>query len=223
MQSFSAMDQLLLFPKERSLFLHESSSGLYNSTIYYWAKTIAESWSHVLFAFVAAAVTYEMYGLRDEEVARLNFYLIIVLVTVCGAALLTAVGSLCKNMEQSNGLATIILLLYMIFDGSWVNKQNIPIWYRWAESISFMGLGVEAAVANEFRGMEFQECQGCEVTSGEQALEHLGMDEVTIAGNLLELFLWTVFYRVVAFLGLHFMYTGASLKERAGLLLGRHW
>ena len=49
--------QLMLFPKDRVIYLHESLSGLYSTGVYYVAKTLAESWSHALFGWFCAAIT----------------------------------------------------------------------------------------------------------------------------------------------------------------------
>ena len=55
---------------------------------------------------------------------------------------LTCVGAMCKDMDQSNA-ASSILLLFMIVDGQWVNLENIPPYLKWLQELSFMGWGVQ--------------------------------------------------------------------------------
>ena len=145
MQSFAAFDQLLLFPKERGLFLHESNGGMYSTSVYYWARTIVESVTIILFAVVCACVSYEMFGLDDSADGRITFYFIITAVTMAGAAFLTMIGSICKTFEQTNALAVMCLIVLMMFDGNWINRRNIPVYYRWLTEVSFLGYAVEAA------------------------------------------------------------------------------
>merc|ERR1719300_1003662 len=81
------------------------------------------------------------------------------LVTLTGAALLSLFGSMAANMEQSNNLATTFLILFMIFDGTWVDLDRVPVFLRWIRHISFMGIGVRALVVNEMEGLKFDECK----------------------------------------------------------------
>ena len=60
---------------------------------------------------------------------------------------------------MSNALGVLVLLLYMLFDGNWINLKNVPVYYRWLAKISFMGDAVEAAIATEFRQLDFS-CTG---------------------------------------------------------------
>lgn len=220
MQSFAAFDQLLLFPKERGLFLHESNGGMYPTSVYYWARTIVESITIILFAVVCACVSYEMFGLDDSFDGRVTFYFIITGVTMAGAAFLTMVGSLCKTFEQTNALAVMCLIVLMMFDGNWINRRNIPVYYRWLSEVSFLGYAVEAAVGSDFKRHDFTcttravEEEGCVPLTGTQILRSLDFDPDMVWPNFWLLFGVTAAYRLVSFFGLHFFWTGQSFKER---------
>ena len=41
------------------------------------------------------------------------------------------------------------LIVLMMFDGNWINRRNIPVYYRWLTEVSFR-YAVEAAVASDF-------------------------------------------------------------------------
>ena len=129
-------------PKERALYLHESKGGLYGTALFYMTRTMGEVPGQTIFGWLCAAITYEMYGFRDDTGARLTYYAIIVLSTLAGASVLTCVGAMCKDMDQSNA-ASSILLLFMIVDGQWVNLENIPPYLKWLQELSFMGWGVQ--------------------------------------------------------------------------------
>ena len=220
MQSFAAFDQLLLFPKERGLFLHESNGGMYSTSVYYWARTIVESVTIIIFALVCACVAYEMFGLDDSADGRITFYFIITGVTMAGAAFLTMIGSLCKTFEQTNALAVMCLIVLMMFDGNWINRRNIPVYYRWLTEVSFLGYAVEAAVASDFKRHDFTctaravEEEGCVPLTGTQILRSLDFDPDMVWPNFWLLFGVTAAYRLVSFFGLHFFWTGQSFKER---------
>ena len=220
LQSFMCFDQLLLFPKERGLFLHESSGGMYKTSVFYWARTLSEAWSIVLFALICAVICYEMYGLHDSWDGRVAFYLVVTAVTMAGASFLTALGSVCKTFEQSNALAGTLLIVLMLFDGNWINRRNIPVYYRWLADVSFLGYAVEAAVSSDFKRVDFTctdraiEEEGCTPLSGKQILRSLEFSENAMWPRFWQLVAVTLVYRFVAFLGLHFFWTGQTFKER---------
>jgi len=220
LQAFMCFDQLLLFPKERSLYLHETNGGMYGTSAFYWARTLAESWSIVLFALVCAVVCYEMYGLYDSASARVTFYLLVVAVTMAGASFLTCIGAMCKSFDQSNALAGTVLIVLMLFDGNWINRHNIPVYYRWLADCSFLGYAVEAAVASDFSRLDFhcsaraQAEEGCVPISGKQALAALEFDDSKVWPNFWLLVGLVCIYRAVAYVALHFMWTGFTFRER---------
>lgn len=220
LQSFMAFDQLLLFPKERGLFLHESHGGMYNTSVYYWARSLVELCTIALFAVVCSAIAYEMFGLDGGSEGRTEFYLVVVAVTIAGASFLTAIGTLCKTFEQTNAMAGTMLIVLMLFDGNWINRRNIPVYYRWLTDVSFMGYAVEAAVASDFKRHEFVctdravEEEGCVPLTGRQILRSLEFDPDSTWPMFWLLVLVTACYRLVAFLGLHFCWTGQTFAER---------
>merc|ERR1719510_690418 len=68
--------------------------------------------------------------------------------------MLAALGALAKDMEQANLLATLILIVMMILDGTWVSLERLgPL--QWIKYLSFMGLAVQAATKSEFTGLTF--------------------------------------------------------------------
>ena len=107
------------------------------------------------FAILAGAISYGMFGLQDGAEKWFWWLAIMVAVTWAGAAFLMMVGTLCKNFEMSNGLGMIFLIIFMLFDGFYVNPENIPSYYRWLEGSGFLSPAVHGLAANEFRGLNF--------------------------------------------------------------------
>ena len=76
--------------------------------------------------------------------------------------MLLVCGAFASNMEQSNLLATLFLLSFMLFDGNWVSIDKIPVYWRWVRYFSLFAYGAQGAIANEYRGLEF-ECTNKEI------------------------------------------------------------
>merc|ERR1719334_1205684 len=104
----------------------------------------------------------------------------------------------------------------MIFDGTWVDIERVPIVLRWIGDISFMGIGVQALVENEFQGMHFDSCHNdamC-LKTGKEALKYYKFDKNSLEENLLYLGISLVVIRFFGFLAVKFLHTGQSFTQR---------
>jgi ABC-type multidrug transport system permease subunit len=218
-QTFMALDTIVIWPTERAVYLRDQAAGMYSSSAFYMGRTLSELPFHLLFGALAGVISYEMFGLQHDASKFGNYVLNVTLVTQCGVSVLLAVSSMSKNMEMGNAIGTLVLIFLTLFDGFYVNKQNVPRAYRWLESLSFLGLGVEVAVANEFRGLNFtctpqDVSTGLCVRRGEDKLVQLGFDHVDIPTNMWKMAGMIIGYRFVSYLGLRFFFTGQSLRQR---------
>ena len=121
-------------------------------------------------------------------------------------------------MEVANILATLLIVVLTLLDGFYRRLDDVPPWCRWVAKLSFLGYGVQAVAANEFRGLTFtctpeEALSGC-VPTGDAFLLRLGMSDVHIGANIGYILVLAVGSRCVAYLSLRFLYTGQSLRER---------
>ena len=68
-------------------------------------EVLVELVTIILFALTSACISYEMFGLNDGSGDAVEFYMMIVAVTVAGASFLTLIGAMCKSFEQTSGVA----------------------------------------------------------------------------------------------------------------------
>ncbi len=121
-------------------------------------------------------------------------------------------------MEVGNLLATLAIVMLTVVDGFYRNLADLPLWIRWLSKLSFLGYGVQAAAANEFRGLQFsctpeEAAIGC-ILTGDAYLERLSMQNVNVWANVGYMFALALGWRTIAYLGLRFLYTGQSFRER---------
>jgi ABC-type multidrug transport system permease subunit len=218
LQAFMCMDQILLMPKERAVYLRDHDAGLHSTSAFFLARTAAELPFILGFSAICATEAYFCFGFQRAARRYLTFMAIICAVSEAGAAMLCSFGALSPNIETGNLLATVVLVILILFDGFYINVNNIPLWCRWASKFSFLGYGVQAAAANEFRGLTFtctpeEAALGC-IATGDAYLARLGFADVSIGACIGATLAIAVGARVVAYLGLRFLYTGHSFKER---------
>jgi hypothetical protein len=119
----------------------------------------------------------------------------------------------------SRATGNIVIVFASLFNGFFIGPANIPLVYRWVADISFPSFGVRAATATELAGLTYactpeEAAAGC-TGVGDDVLASLGWGAVDAWQACGWLALETAVFRVLAFLALHFMYTGQPLRERA--------
>jgi len=217
MQAFAAFDCILLFPTERKVYIREQKAGLYRTSAYILSKFVSEHPVHGLIACLGAPIYYYMAGLNPEGEKFLIFMLLLALVTILGGASMSALGALAKTMEQANLLVTVLLILFMLLDGTWVSLERIPDSVRWLADFSFMGLGAQAAIKNEFSGLVFEcdeENDAVCFHTGEEVLQFYGFQDVDIWRNVGYLLIQLGVWKIITYFAVRFLYTGSSFKER---------
>ena len=218
MQAFMCIDQILLFPRERAVYLRDHATGLHSTSSFFIARSLAEMPFILTFAYICATISYWMFGFQRDGSKYLVFVIIIMVVTEAGAALLTSLGALSPDMETGNLLATLLIVILTLLDGFYRNLKDVPPWCRWVANFSFLGYGVQAAAVNEFRGLVFtctaeEALTGC-IPDGDAFLQRQSLDKTNIGANIGYIILLAVGSRFVAYLALRFLYTGQSFRER---------
>lgn len=216
LQSFMAYDIILLLPLERGVYLSEHQSGWYSASAFYWGRSLAEFPMHIALTLVVASITYWMFGLLNDVENFLFYILILELSTIAGASLLQAIGSFCKSADVANLVATLFLVIFMLFNGFQINLNNIPSYYMWLAQLSFLKWAVSAALYDQLSPLTFS-CEGgvngsC-IQTGQEYLEFLGMGDVNIWFNVGILIVLTICFRVLSYIGLRFMYTGKTFRQ----------
>jgi len=218
MQSFIAFDVILLFQMERTLYIREQTAGLYRTSAYILAKLFSEHPTHALCTLIGAPIYYYTAGLQNTTEKFFTFTFILMMGTLTGASMLCALGALAKTMEQSNLVATIFIIIFMLLDGTWVSLERIPDSLEWLSKLSFIGLCVQAAIYNEFDGIEHFDCDEdvdpvC-FHNGMEVLTFYGFQNVSVWGNMFILLLQFWLWKIVTYLAVRFMYTGIPFKKR---------
>lgn len=110
------------------MYQKDHSSGIYRTSSFYLSRIFAELPFIAVFSFIAATISYWMFGFQADAKVYLTWCAIIIAATDAGAALLNSLGALASNMEMANLLATLVIVVLMMFDGFYINLQNIPDW-----------------------------------------------------------------------------------------------
>ena len=204
MQAFLGFDQILVFPTERRVFQRDHESGQYCVLSYFLSRIAAELPFILGFGAIAGTIAYWMMGFQNDAEKFLTFLAIMICVTDVGMSLLNMIGAASKTTEQANMLTTVVLLIFMLFNGFYVNTANVGAYFRWIKHINFLYYSTRAATVNEFKGLVF-ECtaeeaatMGC-IPTGDAFLKRLGFADADILVDCLILIGMSVFFRLCSF------------------------
>lgn len=98
-----------------------------------------------------------MIGLRPELACLFKFLLVLVLFNITAASACFAISIVFKDLAIANLFATLLMLFEMLFGGLLLNKDSIPVAFRWLYKFSFFNFAFEALVVNEVSGLMLQE------------------------------------------------------------------
>ena len=191
----SVMKTLDLFGREKPVVVRERMRSQYSALEYLLSKALAEIPIDALFGGAFAAILKTRTGLRTSlSVLTWTFSLL----TVAGASMGFAIGSVAPDVESSMALGVPVMVILMavgVINPSGVDANDPPpTIIKWLKSVSPIKWTIEALCITEFRGMEFAETEGKRwqalrdlpkmgglalVKNGNQVLEALGLSQLT--------------------------------------------
>lgn len=135
------------------------------------------------------------------------FWAVLGVNSLVAASFFMFVGAIASNLRVAQTIAPIVVVLFSLFGGFYVNIDSVPIYYVWLGSIAFQKYVFEVMAVNEFTGLTFS-CDGGDpacLADGQEALEFLGMNNVVIGHNFAILVAMIVFYQALAFTALKYV------------------
>lgn len=115
-------------------------------------------------------------------------------------------GALVPNVQLGLIIAPVGQIIFMLFGGLFANASLIPNFLAWIRWISPIRYAYTAVLQNEFIGTQF-DCpagQVCTITSGDQVLQSMSMDDPSVQNCLWALFGWTCFYFPLGLIALYY-------------------
>eukprot|EP00550_Attheya_septentrionalis_P000790 CAMPEP_0198289818 /NCGR_PEP_ID=MMETSP1449-20131203/7884_1 /TAXON_ID=420275 /ORGANISM="Attheya septentrionalis, Strain CCMP2084" /LENGTH=706 /DNA_ID=CAMNT_0043988211 /DNA_START=248 /DNA_END=2368 /DNA_ORIENTATION=+ len=226
MSMMALMKTLDLFGREKAVVVREQVRKQYTSFDYLVSKALAEIPLDTFFAAVFSTLLKATTGLRIPLPQLMGTFS---LMTVAGASLGFAVGSMTSNVESAMATGMPIMIIFMVvgvINPSGVDLNDPPPFFvQWIKLASPIKWAIEALCVAEFNGMEFggasqgqpwwrksiQSFQDLPkmgafafVENGNQILEALGLASKTYMGLMKGLAVLSASNLLVSWLGLHF-------------------
>ncbi|KAJ3215521.1 ATP-binding cassette sub- G member 2 [Dinochytrium kinnereticum] len=122
------MPTLSVLPLERLIIKRERASGTYSA----W-----------------------MFGLQSDYMKYLTFVVIISVHSYTAMALGLMIGSGVKNVQVGQIIGPLVIVLFLVFGGNFLNLDSVPVIFKWIQWISLITYTNKALAQNEFKGLKF--------------------------------------------------------------------
>eukprot|EP01132_Coremiostelium_polycephalum_P005711 gene5711-7106_t len=206
----SVMSSIHVFPEIITIFLKDRASGVYDTLPFFIAKSFIDVILGVILPVITGTMVYWFTNQRIEPfysaVPFFKFLLILVLAFQTCLSLGMLISSSVPSVQVGTAVGPLIVILFFLFSGFFINLNDVPRGWSWFPYISFFKYIVEAAVVNAFTGIKFscresQMIQGeCPIQTGEEVIRNMDYGIDHYWRNI-----WVIILYIIAFRSLTFM------------------
>jgi len=146
---------------------------------------------------------YMMTGLRPGWDHMFTYIGVLMLENFAGIGLGMVLSASFDSVEQAPQVAPMVVVLFLMFSGFFLNQDSIPKLLTPLKHISFIRYAFQALAVNELRGNDGFQCKeriyGPKCFQGDDWLEQLKFSDVSIQRNCGILLLEIVIFNILAF------------------------
>eukprot|EP00808_Paulinella_micropora_P019942 g58890.t1 len=186
-QAFGPMFQVInVFLQEKAVFHNEYFSGSYRVLTYFLAKNVSEIPLQITPPVLFATIVYWMVGFQQSLDKFLQYLLLVVVTAMVSQSIGLCVAAAVTRLEVATAVTPVIIILFMLFAGFYVNVGTLSVVFEWVKWISYIQWSYRGFCQNEFNGLKFtctENDNGCYDT-GEQILKYLDFEDFDICFSL---------------------------------------
>lgn len=153
---FSAITSLELFIQERSLFVHEKTSGFYRTSAYFLAKVFCEILpTRLIPTLFYAVITAYMAGMRTDFYHLSMYWLTLTVTSITSTSLCLLVSSCTAVFSAAFLGCGAFYLLFMLASGFVLQADQIPVYLAPFKYMSFYRYCLQNLLALDLKGRTF--------------------------------------------------------------------
>jgi len=171
----SVISTAQVIPRQLVIVNRDRANRLYSVFPFYVSSVLVTIPVEIVPTLVNICIVYFMSNLGGDF---LIFLAVIMLENFCGISVGMVLSACVKNVTMAPQLAPAVVILFLIFNGNFVNEESVPVYFAWLKEISFIRYAFRATAVNEFKDAKFHCDPSAElcVERGEQVLVQLGFD-----------------------------------------------
>ncbi|KAJ3101116.1 hypothetical protein HDU97_001641 [Phlyctochytrium planicorne] len=155
-QTFGVVMPLIgTIPLERPIILRERAGGSYQASAAFFAKWISSIPLTLVGTSILALPVYWIIGFQSSVKNYFTFYVILLVHSFAANAMGTMIGSGVRTPQIGQIMGPLVITIFLIFGGSFLNLDSAPVVFRWIQYISIISFSNKALAQNEFTGLVF--------------------------------------------------------------------
>jgi hypothetical protein len=202
-QAFGAMFGVISrFPAEKEIYNRENSLGFYGTLPYFMGRIIAELPFSCFFPFVSLTIIYWMAGLQADGGKYIIAAILVILVALSSEGIGLIASTIAPNVLVANIIAPLITIIFLLLGGFYIQTDNIPSYFKWIETLSYLKYGYRGLMVNEFSGLRLDGCSstvGACYGSGETVLKFYSMSDHPVWEDIIYTLIIVITLRVLSY------------------------
>ncbi|XP_065906229.1 broad substrate specificity ATP-binding cassette transporter ABCG2-like [Dysidea avara] len=211
---FGNLSAVELFIKERPVFIHQSATGYYRVSSYFFAKILCDLLPmRFLPVIFFSAISYWMIGFKKDLLNFAIYLLTMLLTSSAASAIAFFISAGVSVFALANLCVALSFVFQMVFGGFLLNLNTLGSWISWIQYLSIFRYSLNALFENELKGVTFCdtffnqtddsfECQQNLTVYGDVYLRSLDYMDYNIWFNELALFLYIIVILTFAYITL---------------------
>uniref|UniRef100_K3WZJ7 ABC transporter domain-containing protein n=1 Tax=Globisporangium ultimum (strain ATCC 200006 / CBS 805.95 / DAOM BR144) TaxID=431595 RepID=K3WZJ7_GLOUD len=158
---FLSLSQMALIPTNlaaRTIFYKQRHANFYRTSSYVLANSISQLPLIMIETIAFGTMVYWMCGFHSSASSYLIFEVVLFLTNVAFGAWFFFVAVASPNIHLANSIASVSVLLFILFAGFVVLKSQIPDYFIWLYWLSPITWGIRAIAINEYRSDTYDVC-----------------------------------------------------------------
>jgi len=190
-----------VIPRQLKVVSRERAAKLYEAFPFYLATFICQLPLELLPQLICGTAIYTMTGLRPGLDHMFTYIGVLMLENFAGIGLGMVLSASFNSVEQAPQVAPMVVVLFLMFSGFFLNQDSIPKLLEPLKHISFIRYAFQALVVNELRGNDGFECNNRIVQKcmqGDDWLKQMSFEDVSIQRNCIILFIEIMVFNLLA-------------------------
>eukprot|EP00866_Antonospora_locustae_P000023 jgi/Antlo1/23/1665 len=135
-----------VFPMEKRIINRERKSGCYDGFSAFYAKLLSEIPQTIVLNIVYISAIYWIVNL-NKNVGRFFIYLLVqMVVLIASLCIAFMISTISPSQHIAQVLGPMVLIIFMIYGGLFVNTDQIRPWLRWITWLSPVSYGFKASM-----------------------------------------------------------------------------
>ncbi|KYQ91142.1 ABC transporter G family protein [Tieghemostelium lacteum] len=206
----NVMSTINVFPEVVGIFLKDRASNVYNTLPFFLAKSFMDIMLGIVLPIVTGTLVYWMSNQRIypfySAAVFFKFILVLVVASQCALSLGIFISSSVPNVQTGLAIAPLVVILFFLFSGFFVNLKELGRGWVWMPYISFFRYIIEAAVVNAYTNVTFSCTQSqmlggrCPIQTGEEVISNYGFNIDNYWRNIGIILLYIVAFRCLTYM-----------------------